>query len=288
MTQRHVAHLPVFHERRCLMLRFIPRFATYRRNFSTNIPTKSRKFSSILLALGLSTATYALGSVYPPSTLLLFFPRTAPPPLEAGSTEAEKYTSTLEAELQSLPLLNALRQKQDPTNEWFEMRPYTNFPEHLRVNHLTAGVLRGPGKLALFPIARIKKDESEGVFFIHLGRALCGHDGIVHGGVLATLLDEALARTAISNLPDQVGVTATLNINYRAPTRADQFVVIKTQFKELKGRKSFVAGRIEDLQGNLLVEADAMFVQPRYAKLLANGAVLKAMRKQPNEESAKR
>jgi acyl-coenzyme A thioesterase PaaI-like protein len=29
---------------------------------------------------------------------------------------------------------------------------------------------------------------------LHLGRALCGHDGIVHGGLLATVFDESLAR----------------------------------------------------------------------------------------------
>lgn len=62
------------------------------------------------------------------------------------------------------------------------------------MNNLTAGALRGPGKLALPALARAKKDESESIVFVHLGRGLCGHDGIVHGGLLATLLDETLAR----------------------------------------------------------------------------------------------
>jgi uncharacterized protein (TIGR00369 family) len=138
----------------------------------------------------------------------------------------------------------------------------------VRANKLTAGSLRGPGKLALFPLARVKKDESEAVVFVHLGRGLCGHDGIVHGGLLATLLDEALARNAITNLPEKVGVTATLSLNYRAPTRADQFVVLKTRLVDLKGRKAMVTGRVEDVQGTLLVDAEALFIQPRYAKLL--------------------
>jgi hypothetical protein len=62
------------------------------------------------------------------------------------------------------------------------------------VNHLTAGTLRGPGKLALKALIRAKRDESEGVAFVHVGRGLCGHDGIVHGGLLATLSDEVLGR----------------------------------------------------------------------------------------------
>lgn len=104
--------------------------------------------------------------------------------------------------------------------------------------------------------------------FVHVGRGVCGHEGIVHGGMLATLLDEILGRQALLNLPDKIGVTAYLNLNYRAPTRADQFLVIKTRLVEAKGRKAKVAGRIEDAQGNVLVEAEALFIQPKYAKVL--------------------
>ena len=69
-----------------------------------------------------------------------------------------------------------------------------NLPEERRVNNLTAGVLRGPGKLAVHALVRARKDEKESYVILHVGRALCGHDGIVHGGLLATLLDESLAR----------------------------------------------------------------------------------------------
>jgi hypothetical protein len=138
--------------------------------------------------------------------------------------------------------------------------------------------------------------------FVHLGRGLCRHDGIVHGGLLVTLLDEALGRNvrvflflgivmiltrcmdgnlkAITNFPEKVGVTATLSLKYKAPTRADQvcsgalhcllvflptiphanphpqFVVMKTHLVSVDGRKARVAGRVETLDGTLLVEAE--------------------------------
>lgn len=63
------------------------------------------------------------------------------------------------------------------------------------MNNLSAGALRGPGKLALMPLVRARRDETEAVVITHVGRGLCGHDGIIHGGLLATLLDECLART---------------------------------------------------------------------------------------------
>jgi hypothetical protein len=86
------------------------------------------------------------------------------------------------------------RASEDP-EAWYETRPYQSLPEDRRVNNLTAGSLRGPGRLALPPLVRARWDESEAFIVVHVGRGLCGHDGIVHGGLLATLLDEALART---------------------------------------------------------------------------------------------
>lgn len=99
----------------------------------------------------------------------------------------------LEDRLQNLPLLKALRNREDKL-EWYESRPYTGIPDEIRVNNLTAGALSGPGKLAVRPLIRVKNDESETWGFIHLGRGLCGHDGIVHGGLMATLLDESMGR----------------------------------------------------------------------------------------------
>ncbi|KAF7375374.1 UPF0644 protein PB2B4.06 [Mycena sanguinolenta] len=245
------------------------------RNASTSssprAPNTSRKigtFATVSLVTAVSLSCYALGAIWPPAPISLLYPHPAPPPpADSKSAESLAYTEALEAKLQALPQLRELRGRAD-ADEWYETRPHQHLPEDVRANKLTAGSLRGPGKLALFPLARVKKDESEAIVFVHLGRGLCGHDGIVHGGLLATLLDEALARNAITNLPEKVGVTATLSLNYRAPTRADQFVVLKTRLVELKGRKATVTGRVEDLQGTLLVDADALFIQPRYAKLL--------------------
>lgn len=161
---------------------------------SSSVPKSRRPFTTIA-ALGAAAATaYAVGSVYPPSAATLLFPRAAPAPIDPASPAGIAYTTSLEETLQSLPLIESLRAQPDAA-DWYEVRPYKALPEARRVNSLTGGALRGPGKLALHPLARVKRDESESYVFIHLGRGLCGHDGIVHGGLLATLLDETLART---------------------------------------------------------------------------------------------
>lgn len=47
---------------------------------------------------------------------------------------------------------------------------------------------------ALPPLAFVKNNESSAIIVLHVGRSLCGHDGIIHGGLLATVLDESLGR----------------------------------------------------------------------------------------------
>ena len=166
-------------------------------SLSTTVQPKNtfRIFRNASLAAGLGLAAYTLGALFPPQPLTLLAPRPAPgPPPDINSPSSLEYTAKLESELQSLPLLRSLRSQPD-ADEWYETRPYRNFSEERRVNNFTAGALRGPGKLAFAPVVRVRKDESESVSILHVGRGLCGHDGIVHGGLLATLFDEGFGRT---------------------------------------------------------------------------------------------
>lgn len=106
----------------------------------------------------------------------------------------------------------------------------------------------------------------------YLGTDLCGHVGIVHGGLLATLMDEGLARCCFAALPNKIGVTARLTVNYRSPAPAGGFVVLKAEVVKVEGRKAWVEGRMEVLgdgvePGKLLVEGEGLFVEPKYAKV---------------------
>ncbi|ORX92776.1 Thioesterase/thiol ester dehydrase-isomerase, partial [Basidiobolus meristosporus CBS 931.73] len=123
--------------------------------------------------------------------------------------------------------------------------------------------LHGEGKLELEPLIFRSADEKKVVMIVYLGSKLCGHKGIVHGGMLASLLDDTLGRTIIPNLPGSVGFTANLSINYRRPTFADDFVVIKTEVEKVEGRKGFVKGHVEDTKDNVLVDSQALFISPK-------------------------
>ncbi|WFD46109.1 hypothetical protein GLX27_000738 [Malassezia furfur] len=83
------------------------------------------------------------------------------------------------------------------------------------------------------------------------------------------MFDEVLARAAFYALPSMVGVTAKLEINYRKPTYADRYFVLESHVTDNEGRKSFVAGELrEPGSSQVLATADAVFVEPKFAKYL--------------------
>lgn len=150
-------------------------------------------------------------------------------------------------------------------------RPHLKIPPSLRPHNFTGGTLSGEDMIPVPPLIFGTKDGSELVSIQYLGVALCGHPGIIHGGLLATLLDEGLARCCFAALPNKVGVTASLKIDYRKPCVAGQYVVLKAETTQVDGRKAWVKGRLETLpdegEGEVLVEAEALFIEPRGAKV---------------------
>ncbi|KAL6718100.1 hypothetical protein ACLMJK_004186 [Lecanora helva] len=158
------------------------------------------------------------------------------------------------------------------TPSYVESRPHLRFVDEHRKHSLTGGTLQGPGKIPVPPVIFLQEGKNM-VSILYLGTDLCGHVGIIHGGLLATLCDEGLARCGFSALPNKIGVTARLTVNYRNPAPAGSFVVLKAEIAKVEGRKVWVKGRIEILgetqePGKVLVEAEGLFIEPKYAKVL--------------------
>lgn len=169
--------------------------------------------------------------------------------------------------LNAHPMIRALRE--DPA--FTESRPHLKIPPHMRAANLTAGTLMGPRRVPFPPVAWLDEQGPKKTYVQvgFVGEELCGHPGIVHGGYLATLLDEGFARCAFAALPSHVGVTANLNINYRAPCKAGQYIVLRGEVVKAEGRKAWVEGRIEtlpELEGEkpvVLAEGTGLFIEPK-------------------------
>lgn len=160
--------------------------------------------------------------------------------------------------------------------DYILMRPFSSRPPEELESQLTAGSLRGPHMFAVNPLVFSKTKQGvhtgggemgDGLAIIHVGKNLSGYEGVVHGGLIATMFDEALARSAFYGLPNSIGVTGKLEVRYRSPAKADRFYAIETTITERLGRKCFVTGALIDPNTRkVYAEASAVFIEPRWAK----------------------
>ena len=226
-----------------------------------------RRVSTFLtVAVAFTAAGYVIGTS-PTLSLALSRMPTDEESLTLFEPKDEK-TAKIERQLQSHPLVTQLR-----ANPLFEeSRPHLKFPPATRAVSLTAGTLLGAERLVLPPLVFGARDGSQLVSLAFLGAKLCGHPGIIHGGLLAIMLDEGLAQCCFPALPNKIGVTASLKVNYRKPCPAGNFVVLRASTINVEGRKAWVKGRIESLvdpakdePSVIYAEAEALFVEPKFA-----------------------
>ncbi|KAF2131648.1 Thioesterase/thiol ester dehydrase-isomerase [Dothidotthia symphoricarpi CBS 119687] len=237
--------------------------------------TKRPLYIRLPLALALTFVTFVAGFTMAGAPALESLRDIANPPTDAETltlfTPPTDEIAAIEAAIFAHPLTKSLL----ADNKYIASRPHLKIPEPLKAQNLTGGTLLGPDKIAVPPLQFSTEDGSKFVSIQYLGTALCGHPGIVHGGLLATLLDEGLARCCFPALPNKVAVTASLKIDYKAPCMAGQVVVLRAETTKVEGRKAWVKGRLETLvdesQGEkpiVLTEGEALFIEPRQAQHL--------------------
>ncbi|CAO0797871.1 unnamed protein product [Mucor circinelloides] len=145
-----------------------------------------------------------------------------------------------------------------------EYEAYSHSSASEKKHSLTFSTLRGPGMIIVPPLMFYNKTYTELTSVLHLGENICGHDGIIHGGLAATILDEGLACVAVPALPNMFGFTANLNINYRKPIMSNQWVVMKAKLDKSEDRKAYVSAWIESLDGQtVFTEATSLYVSPK-------------------------
>jgi uncharacterized protein (TIGR00369 family) len=86
-----------------------------------------------------------------------------------------------------------------------------------------------------------------------------GYDGIVHGGILSALLDEAVAKLAF-----ELGynaVTATLNIRFKNHARVEERLLIRGEITQANRRLVLAKATIRKEDGTLVAEGDSKLVR---------------------------
>lgn len=166
--------------------------------------------------------------------------------------------------------------------EWstFHHEAYEGVPPAARPQRITSGPLAGSRGVGAYQHVFHNPSTGEVVAVVYLGAGTIGWPGVVHGGAIATLLDEHSARAALRDLAAGGGgglLTANLDIAYKRPTLASDFYVLRARAvpeealapeeRGKRGRKVWVDASVETVDGKTCVECRSLFVSPKSVSL---------------------
>ncbi|EQK97646.1 thioesterase family protein [Ophiocordyceps sinensis CO18] len=111
------------------------------------------------------------------------------------------------------------------------------------------------------PIARVAA-------LFSIGEGLCGYEGVLHGGMAATMMDETLgsinelnkALAKADTLYDASSVTAALNITFRRPIPVQGEVCVTAWVEGIRGRKTNMKCELTGPDGEVLALATSIWV----------------------------
>jgi len=87
-----------------------------------------------------------------------------------------------------------------------------------------------------------------------------GYPGVVHGGIVATILDESIARAATAADPNRIMLTGKLTTRYRKPVPVGKQLRAVGEVIRDRGRMVECASYLFDQDGELLAQAEGLMI----------------------------
>ena len=88
----------------------------------------------------------------------------------------------------------------------------------------------------------------------------CGYEGMVHGGIIASVFDDAMA-WAVRKTIGTWAVTGVMSVRYLRPVQEGKEYVVEGKVDRQSGRKITTAARMADDRGKTVAEATALFIR---------------------------
>jgi acyl-coenzyme A thioesterase PaaI-like protein len=135
-------------------------------------------------------------------------------------------------------------------------------------NNLTASTLSVANGLPLSPFVFVDNEAGSLNAFYYLGAGLAGHSGVMHGGLLAVLLDECMGRACFPVVENRVAMTAALSISFRAPMHVPGIIYVEATTEKVEGKKASVKATVNKFGTPevLIATATALFIEPKRAQ----------------------
>jgi uncharacterized protein (TIGR00369 family) len=103
-------------------------------------------------------------------------------------------------------------------------------------------------------------DEERGCFVcrFRLGKRYTGPPGHAHGGIIATLLDEAMGK--VNKLRHVVAVTSQITVDYLKPVPLNKPLRVESREVRVRGRKHINRAEILNQKSEVLACSEGLFI----------------------------
>jgi uncharacterized protein (TIGR00369 family) len=107
---------------------------------------------------------------------------------------------------------------------------------------------------------RFTYDEDRDCFIsrFRLGKRYTGPPGHCHGGIIATILDEAMGK--VNKLRQVVALTSEITINYLKPVPLNQSLRVESREVKVSGRQHINMAEILNQKGEVLARGRGLFI----------------------------
>jgi uncharacterized protein (TIGR00369 family) len=86
-----------------------------------------------------------------------------------------------------------------------------------------------------------------------------GPRGYLHGGIIATLLDEAMSKAV--RVGGFIAMTRNMEVDYLRPVPSGKAIRIEGRVTKGEGRKHWVEAKILNAEGTMLAQAKGLFIE---------------------------
>lgn len=105
---------------------------------------------------------------------------------------------------------------------------------------------------------RFEADEHQAWAYFDSPLAYEGYHGVIHGGIIATLLDEAMANIMVHQ--GLLAVTADMNVKYRKPLPIGQKVKVCGEITLQKSRTIHAKATLTDAAGAVYAQSTGTYI----------------------------
>jgi uncharacterized protein (TIGR00369 family) len=100
-----------------------------------------------------------------------------------------------------------------------------------------------------------------------LGKRYTGPPGHAHGGVIATILDEAMGK--VNKLRNVIALTSQITVNYLKPVPLNQPLRVESREASVRGRRHVNMAEILNPKGEVLARSRGVFIAVDPHKMFA-------------------